>query len=221
MNTPLRIPPLIAVAVAWLGLVAPLARADLPRVAVLEAGAVAGWEERQFDGRTEYVSTRLGNLPVVRATSSGGASGLYRQLEVDLTRTPLMRWSWGVERGIDNRGERSRAGDDFAARVYVVAADSMMFWRSRAVCYVWTSHVAPGTTWPSPYTDHVMMVAVRSGTARPGELVAEQRDVRADFERFFGPEVTSIDSVAIMTDTDGTGQRATAYYGDLWFTARE
>lgn len=40
-----------------------------------------------------------------------------------------------------------------------------------------------------------------------------------DFEILHGKNVTHVDAVAIMTDTDNIGQYATAHYGDVFFTA--
>ncbi|MGE3150714.1 MAG: DUF3047 domain-containing protein, partial [Pseudorhodoplanes sp.] len=49
--------------------------------------------------------------------------------------------------------------------------------------------------------------------------VSHKRNVRSDIRELFGQDITSIDAVALMTDTDNSGQRATAYYGDIWFSA--
>jgi len=53
-----------------------------------------------------------------------------------------------------------------------------------------------------------------------GDWVAEERNVYDDYRRAFGKEPPRVSGVAIMTDTDNTKERATAYYGDLVF-ARE
>jgi hypothetical protein len=63
-------------------------------------------------------------------------------------------------------------------------------------------------------------MALRSGTRDAGRWVGEKRDIRADFRQLFGEDIGQIDAVALMTDTDNSGQSATAWYGDIYFTAR-
>ena len=72
--------------------------------------------------------------------------------------------------------------------------------------------------WPSAFTSNAHMIAVRSGPARLGELLTERRNVRDDWRRAFGEDIDALDAVAIMTDTDNSGQRAKAWYGRVWFS---
>ena len=167
-------------------------------VAVLRNGDVAGWEEKVFDGKTRYETVRRDGRTVVRAASRGTASGLYLRRRIDLDATPILRWTWRVDGTLGDVDERTRAGDDYAARVYVIRSHPVFLWRTRAVSYVWASTRAAGETWPNAYTDAARHVAVRSGDARAGQYV---------------------DAVAIMTDTDDTGSAAVAYYGDITFTS--
>jgi hypothetical protein len=44
--------------------------------------------------------------------------------------------------------------------------------------------------------------------------------VRGDFDRYFGEEVRYADAVGFMGDTDNTGRRALAYYGDIYLAER-
>ena len=73
--------------------------------------------------------------------------------------------------------------------------------------------------WPSAVTANARMVAVRSGPARLGELLTERRNVREDWRRAFGEDIDTLDAVAIMTDTDNSGQSARAWYGQPRFSA--
>ena len=188
-------------------------------VEVLRNGDIAGWEEKVFEGKTVYETVREDGRTVVRATSRGTASGLYLRRRIDLEKTPILRWTWRVDGTLGDIDERTRAGDDYSARVYVIRAHPVFLWRTRAVNYVWASAQAVGETWPNAYTDSSHHVAVRSGDALAGRWVEERRDVRADFRERFGASVRYVDAVAIMTDTDNTGDTAVAYYGDITFTS--
>ena len=186
---------------------------------MLRDGDVAGWEEKVFEGRTLYETVRRDGRTVIRATSRGTASGLFLRRRIDLEETPILRWSWRVEGTLGDIDERTRAGDDYSAKVYVIRLHPVFVWRARAVIYVWASTRVPGETWRNAYTDSSRHVAVRSGDAHAGQWVDERRDVRADFRELFGESVRHVDAVAIMTDTDNTGGGAVAYYGDIVFTS--
>ena len=188
-------------------------------VELLRNGDTAGWEEKVFEGKTRYETVRRGGRTVVRATSHGTASGLYLRRRIDLDKTPILRWTWRVDGTLGDIDERTRAGDDYSARVYVIRAHPVFLWRTRAVNYVWASTRAAGEMWPNAYTDSSRHVAVRSGDTLAGRWVDERRDVRADFQELFGESVRYVDAVAIMTDTDNTGGVAVAYYGDITFTS--
>jgi len=53
-----------------------------------------------------------------------------------------------------------------------------------------------------------------------GEWMTEKRNILEDYRRLFGGEPPSIMAVGIMTDTDNTGESATAGYDDLKFTKK-
>jgi hypothetical protein len=177
-----------------------------------------GWRPKRFAGVTHYSLVNDHGQRVLRAVSHASASGLYRQVHIDLARTPYLHWSWKVGNVLAHADERTRRGDDYPARVYVVFSGGLFFWRTRAIDYVWSSDQPVGSVWPNAFTDHVRMVAVESGAAKLGRWVNERRDVRADYRRLFGAEPGDVDAVAIMTDTDNTGLAATAWYGDIWFS---
>ena len=201
-----------------LGITAGAGSAGTESVEVLRDGDIAGWEEKVFAGKTRYETVRQDGRSVVRATSRGTASGLYLRRRIDLEKTPILRWRWRVDGTLGDIDERTRAGDDYPARVYVIRSHPVFLWRMRAVNYVWASTRAPGETWPNAYTGASRHVAVRSGEEEAGRWVEERRDVRADFRALFGESVREVDAVAIMTDTDDTGAAAVAYYGDITFT---
>lgn len=195
----------------------------LPAIAVATAARVeianfsreglTGWKEKSFSGHTRY-EVRDGALC---ASSSAAASGLFREIRVDLGQTPWLHWSWRIDKGLHGGDERSKEGDDYPARVYVVFSGGLAFWRTRAINYVWSGAEPEGTIWPNAFTANARMVAVRSGKQHLGEWLEERRDVRADYRRIFGAEAPTVDAVAIMTDTDNTATSAAACYGDIWF----
>ena len=191
----------------------PIGAAGPVEVARFSAGSLEGWVAKTFKGETRY-ALRDGALC---AESRAAGSGMYREMRIDLAVTPVLRWSWRLGRLPAPGDERSKSGDDYAARVYVVFSGGAFFWRTRAINYVWSANQPVGASWPNAFTGNARMLGVQSGAARAGEWVSEQRDVRADFRRLFGKDIDHADAVAIMTDTDNGGGEAAACYGDIVF----
>lgn len=175
-----------------------------------------GWQVKEFSGRTVYTPDE----GMLLAESNGTASGLWHEERIDLRATPYLCWSWKVAGVLDGVNEREKQGDDYPARVYVVVRGGLAFWQTRALSYVWASREPQGSLWSSAFTSHAAMIAVESGPDRAGELRAEKRDIRADWKAAFGTDIEAVDAVAIMTDTDNSGQRARAWYGRIWFAAQ-
>ena len=188
-------------------------------IARFSQGDLSGWQTKVFAGETRYTFENSQGRLGLRAESSAAASGRYREININLDETPMLHWSWKVDNVLTGINERTRAGDDYAARVYVVFSDGLAFWRTRAINYVWSSNQPVGDSWINAFTDNVHMVAVQSGPERVGQWISEQRNIRADYQKFFGGKPKAIDAVAIMTDTDNSGKTAIAWYGDIWFAA--
>ncbi|WP_462325655.1 DUF3047 domain-containing protein [Desulfoplanes sp.] len=181
---------------------------------------LAGWETKTFVGETDYSFVGVGGVTMLQARSNGTASGLTREMEVDLARTPYLNWSWRVDSVLSPREEMAKEGDDYPARVYVVVSGGIAFWKTKAINYVWSSSMPQGATWPNAFTSNAYMVVVRSGTSQTGRVVAEKRNVLQDLKTYLDIEEDRIDAVAIMTDTDNGGGQTTAYYGDIYFSER-
>ncbi|MFC6673115.1 DUF3047 domain-containing protein [Marinobacterium aestuariivivens] len=191
--------------------------AETVEVGRFSAADLEGWHSKSFVGHSRYELRRDAGQLVLHASSRSAASGLYREIEIDLDRTPLLAWSWKVANLIDTPDERSKAGDDYPARIYVVFSGGLAFWRTRAINYVWSSRQPAGSEWPNAFAANARMIAVRGGSADVGQWVHECRDVRADYRRLFAAEPGPVDAVALMTDTDNTGLEASAWYGDIRF----
>ncbi len=210
-------------AICWiwvLALAVASARAAVVQVGTFSAGSLDGWESKSFRGDTRYEIQQDGDTWVVHARSREAASGLFRKVDIDLRATPYLNWSWRVANLLNGLDERTRDGDDYPARIYVIYSTGPFFWQTAAINYVWSSAQASENTWANAFTERSTMVAVRGNTDAPGAWRQERRDVRADIRRLTGREVTHIDAIAIMTDTDNSGQAAEAWYGDIFFSSQ-
>lgn len=170
---------------------------------------------------------------VLEAEARCAASARVLPLEnVDLDATPILRWRWRVLRGLAGSDERTKAGDDFAARIYVMfrfePEKASLFERARrrlgeslvgtempgaALSFVWTHAVAPGERWTSPYTAESKILALARGGA--GVWREESIDVIAAYREAFGGEPAEPMALGVMTDADNGCQHAVAQYADF------
>jgi len=178
------------------------------------AGDLAGWKPKRFRGETSYSLVVDGDRRVLKAQSRAAASGLYKEVDLDPAKYPVLRWSWKIGGTIPNGDERTKAGDDYAARVYIVFPRTL-FWKTKAINYIWANRLPQGKSLPNAFTSNAVMVAVESGNGKAGTWVTEERNVYEDYRALFGEDPPPIGAVALMTDTDNTGGEAEAYYGDI------
>jgi hypothetical protein len=190
------------------------AQASEYHVSAFSTDGLGGWETKIFKGTTEYSLVRDDGRTVVKAVSKGTASGLIKKAKLDPKSFRYVRWSWKIAGTVKNGDETTKAGDDYAARVYIVFP-GRFFWQTKAINYIWANRLARGEAIPNAFTSHAMMLAVESGPERAGQWITEERDILADYRRLFGGEPREIGAIAIMTDTDNTGGEATAWYGDI------
>lgn len=188
---------------------------------VFEPADIASWESQSFAGETRYEHVDGDDRAAVHATCTNAtSSGLFRRNTIDLTQTPVLKWSWRIANTYRNIDETTKAGDDYPARIYVVDEHPVFPWRTRALSYVWSSVMEAGEDWPNSYAEQVHMIAVDSGPQRTGEWVSHRRDLREDFRRYHGRDVESIDALAILSDCDDTGQRTEAWFGQIRLRSR-
>jgi hypothetical protein len=182
--------------------------------------SLSGWTERSFDGHTNYELVEEHGTRVLKGHTVGQASILFREETIDLTSTPLIEWSWKVDRTFKDIDERSREGDDFPARLYVVAQTGFLPWETVAINYVWSSLIPIDASWLNPFTDKARMVVVQSGGMHVGDWIQQRRNVAEDFKTFFNMDITELSGYAVMVDGDNSGMEAVAWFGQIQFKHR-
>ena len=230
----------VAIALAVLATTAGGVVAIAPFSTAAPGGALpAGWKIVAVPKATpaDVALVRDGDATVVRIAAKSAASSVAARIHAPAMGTRVS-WRWKVDRVVEGGAFGTRAGDDYAARVYVsfdVPLERLPFaTRTRirlarlffgsdlpvaALCYVWDNREPAGTQAWNAYSDHVRMIVVESGTSRAGRWVDESRDVAADWQASFGKRwpgpVPGIDGVAVSSDTDQTGESVTAWFGDV------
>jgi hypothetical protein len=228
-----------AFAIAAMALGAPLAprSAEADGIPLSTPGS-DDWRPLVFRGianRTRYTLEFFEGMEVAKATSNCGASGLVLRLDaIRLDQTPLLSWRWRVDRGLDLLEEQTKAGDDFAARVYIMfefdKSRTSIFQRLRhrvakllygeeipgsTLTFVWTSRLPAGTVWDNPFESSAKMIALAQGEKQGWRR--ETVDVVARYRELFRSPVPPPLGLAIMSDSDNSCQRTEARFADFKF----
>lgn len=202
------------------GTIAVAAEPDILWVGRFSQGQMDQWQAKKFVSETLYSLTPMEGELVLKAVSRNSASGLIRKIQVDLDQYPFLNWKWRVDTLLEGSfDEKQKSGDDYAARIYVVVSGGLAIWNTKALNYVWAKNSSRGDAWPNAYArDNAVMKALRSSEARASVWHKEKRDIRKDFKQLFNKEIRFIDAVVLMSDTDNTGKKGIAYYGDIYFS---
>ena len=155
----------------------------------------------------------------LKAEAKGQASGIGREIKVDLSKTPFINITWKIEQGVEGVKENTKKGHDFAARVAVVKETGALPWQKSAMNYVFSSNEKTNTHWVGPYRKQIIDYVASSLVDQPLDTwVTVKLNVKDHFKQFLDMDLDEIDGVVIMTDTDNTDQKAVAYYKDIYFS---
>lgn len=209
--------------------------------AELGQGQGARWEHLLLPGKqpARFRYVRLDGREAMAATADSAASMLRRKVRVEPAGLGLLRFSWkvpellaGADLGVREKadssvriilafeGDRSRLSARdllLSDLVQSMTGEPMPY---ATLMYVWCSKRPEGAVIRSPRTDRIRKLVVESGGTRLNQWIEYERDIRADFRRAFGEEPGALVGIAIMTDSDNTRSRASAWYGPLQLVSR-
>ena len=174
---------------------------------------------RGADNKTIYTvgSNEKGNF--FKAVADNAASGLGKEVKIDLNKTPFINITWKIEKDLVGIKENTKKGHDFAARVFAVKKTGATPLSNRAINYVFSSNNEIGFNSSSPYTKKSMDNVLASTKNNLNEWVTVKSNVKEDFKKFHDLDVNELDGLAIMSDTDNSKMRAVAYYQNIYFSA--
>ena len=174
---------------------------------------------RGADNKTNYSIGSNENGNFLKATADNAASGLGKELKIDLNKTPFINITWKVEKDLSGIKEDTKKGHDFAARVFVIKKTGATPLSNRAINYVFSSNNKIGFNSPSPYTKKSMDYVMATTINNLNEWVTVKSNVKEDFRKFHDLEVNELDGLAIMSDTDNSKMKAVAYYQNIYFSS--
>jgi len=173
---------------------------------------------RGADNNTVYTvgSNESGNY--LKAVANNAASGLGKEVKIDLNKTPFINITWKIEKDLPGIKENTKKGHDFAARVFVIKKTGATPLSNRAINYVFSSNNEIGFNSPSPYTKKSIDNVLASTKKNPDEWVTVKANVKEDFKKFHDLDINELDGLAIMSDTDNSKMKAIAYYQNIYFS---
>ena len=174
---------------------------------------------RGADNKTIYSVGFNENGNFLKSVADNAASGLGKEIKIDLNRTPFINITWKVEKDLSGIKENTKKGHDFAARVFVIKKTGATPLSNRAINYVFSSNNEVGTNFSSPYTKKSIDNVLASTKNNLDEWITVKANVKKDFKRLHDLDVDELDGLAIMSDTDNSKMKSIAYFQNIYFSS--
>lgn len=173
---------------------------------------------RGADNKTNYSVGSNENGNYLKAIANNAASGLGKEIKINLNKTPIINITWKVEKDLPGIKENTKKGHDFAARVFVIKKTGATPLSNRAINYVFSSNNEVGFNSPSPYTKKSIDNVLATTKENLDKWVTVKANVKEDFKKFHNLDVNELDGLAIMSDTDNSKLEAITYYQNIYFS---
>ncbi len=183
-------------------------------LSVLEIRKVRG-----ADNKTSYTVGSNENGNYLKAVADNAASGLGKEIKIDLNKTPFINITWKIEKDLRGIKENTKKGHDYAARVFAIKKTGATPLSNRAINYVFSSNSDVGENRPSPYTKKSIDNVLASTKNNLNKWVTVKANVKEDFKKFHDLDVNELDGLAIMADTDNSKMKSISYFQDIYFSA--
>ena len=169
--------------------------------------------------KTIYTVGSNENGNFLKAVADNAASGLGKEIKINLNKTPFINITWKIEKDLAGIKENTKKGHDFAARVFVIKKTGATPLSNRAINYVYSSNNNVGFNSPSPYTKKSIDNVLASTKNNLNEWITVKANVKKDFKNFHNLDVNELDGLAIMSDTDNSKMKSVAYFQNIYFSA--
>ena len=197
------------------------ANAEVTNVFEFTDSELSKLEVRKIRGaknKTIYSVGSNENGNFLKAIADNAASGLGKEINIDLNKTPFVNITWKIEKDLQGIKENTKKGHDFAARVFVIKKTGATPLSNRAINYVFSSNSEVGFNSPSPYTKKSIDNVLATTKENLNEWVTVKANVKEDFKRFHNLNVNQLDGFAIMVDTDNSKMKAISYFQNIYFS---
>jgi hypothetical protein len=179
---------------------------------------------------TVYSIQKDGDRHYLKAESNASASAMVYKSSFNVSGYARVKWRWKVDNVYVKGDVRTKQGDDYPIRVYVMfeydpdkagVFEKMKYGLAKkmygeyppqsSLSYVWASREDPESIVVSPYTDRAMMVLLQKGAKNVGTWQNQEINIVDDYQKAFGSKPPVRARIAIMNDSDNTGESSTSY----------
>ena len=174
---------------------------------------------RGADNKTSYTVGSNENGNYLKAVADNAASGLGKEIKIDLNKTPFINITWKIEKDLRGIKENTKKGHDYAARVFAIKKTGATPLSNRAINYVFSSNSDVGENRPSPYTKKSIDNVLATTKDNLNVWVTVKANVKEDFKKFHDLDVNELDGLAIMADTDNSKMKSISYFQNIYFSA--
>ena len=174
---------------------------------------------RGADNKTLYTVGSNENGNFLKAVADNAASGLGKEIKIDLNKTPFINITWKIEKDLRGIKENTKKGHDYAARVFAIKKTGATPLSNRAINYVFSSNSDVGENRPSPYTKKSIDNVLATTKDNLNVWVTVKANVKEDFKKFHDLDVNELDGLAIMADTDNSKMKSISYFQNIYFSA--
>ena len=193
--------------------------AEIQKVFEFTSDELKDLKVRKIKNETKYSLEINENGNLLKAVSDGTASGLGKEIIINLNKTPFINITWKVEKDLKGIDEKSKKGHDYAARVFVVKKTGATALSNRAINYVFSSNNLINENWRSPYTKKSIDYVLATTKNNLNEWVTVKANVKKHFKKLHGLDVNELNGVAIMSDTDNSKMKAISYFQNIYFSS--
>ncbi len=191
------------------------------------------WKTMEFpkvNKHSKYSMERQGDESYLKAESKASSSAIVFTKSFNVFDYPRVKWRWKISNVYTKGNAEEKAGDDYPIRVFIMFKydpDKASFLgRIRhglgksifgveppysSLNYIWASRKQNPDIITNPYSSDTKMIILQAGSEKAGQWVEEDVNIVRDYKRAFGEEPPVTASIAIMNDSDNTGEASVSY----------
>ena len=184
----------------------------------------------KIENHTSYTIESNGSESYLKAVSNASASAILYKTEFNIYQYSRMRWRWKVETIYKKGNAKTKTGDDYPLRIYIVFKydpekagfmEKLKYNAAKLIYgeypphsslnYIWANREYEERIITNAYTEKAKMVLLQKGDANVGKWLIHDVNFIEDYEEAFGEKPPPIASIAIMNDSDNTGEKSISY----------
>jgi hypothetical protein len=191
------------------------------------------WKPLYFPNIEKHSSYSIeshGQEGYLKAESDASASAVLYRKEFNVYEYPRMRWRWKVENVYKNGNATTKSGDDYPLRIYVVFKydpkktgflEKLEYNAARLIYgeypphsslnYIWANRDHQESIITNAYAERAKMVLLQKGESNVGKWLIHDVNIIEDYQEAFGNRPPPIASIAVMNDSDNTGEKSISY----------